>query len=68
MPTEFIEKMAKYIAFLQHQYDVYRGESGKEDMAEFYSTKLSAARDICILFKCAPEIYSEVRRIYGGNR
>ena len=67
MPVEFIERMGKYVAFLQRQMAGYFGEPGREDMVGFYSTKIETARDICVIFGYETEVFAEACKWYKGD-
>lgn len=64
MSSEFIFEMAKYVAYLQSRADVHFYERTDKDMADYYITKCDAARDICSIFDCIPEVWAEAKKIY----
>lgn len=65
MPNDFISKMAKYVAFLYRQADVWEDETDRRDMVDLFATKLETCRDICAMFDCRTEVWREARKIYN---
>ena len=64
MPEDFISKMAKYVAFLYREADVWKRETGRIDMVNLFMMKVEAVRDICTIFGCREEVWSEALKIY----
>lgn len=64
MTNEQIEKLASYIAFLRGRYDAYYADDDRE-MSEYISAKISAAREIAIVFECREEVFRKVEEMEG---
>ena len=64
MPEDFISKMAKYVAFLYREADVWKRETGRIDMVNLFMTKVETVRDICSMLGCREEVWSESLKFY----
>lgn len=64
MPNEFISKMARYVAFLQREADVWYYEGDRRDMSSYFLEKVDTARDICAMFGCVKDVWDEAKKIY----
>ena len=64
MPEDFISKIAKYVAFLYRGSDVLKHQTRRIDTADLFMTKVEAVRDICTIFGCREEVWSEALKIY----
>ena len=64
MPNEFISKMAKYVAFLCREADIWESEAERQDMTDLFMTKVETAKDICAMFGCKDEVWAEAEKIY----
>lgn len=63
---DFIHKMARYVAYLRREADIWHEESGDGEMYQFFITKLEGVRDVCAMFGCVFEVWAEARKIYKG--
>lgn len=64
MPKDFIEKMAKYIAFLYRERDVWEHETGWTETVDLFELKIEACRDICTMFGVRTEVWKQAKTIY----
>lgn len=64
MPNDFISKMAKYIAFLHRERDVWEDATDRRDMVDLFATKIETCRDICAMFGCRAEVWKEAKKFY----
>lgn len=64
MPKDFIEKMAKYVAFLNRERDKWYEETTWEEMVNLFDLKIEACRDICSMFGVRAEVWREAKKIY----
>lgn len=64
MPNDFISKMAKYIAFLYRERDVWEDATDRRDMVDLLAAKIETVRDICAMFGCRAEVWREAKKIY----
>lgn len=61
----FIDNMARYLAYLHRTADSYYYSTLRDrDMIDFFVNKIEAVRDICIIFKCTPEVWAKAKTIY----
>lgn len=64
LPEEFISKMAKYVAFLYREVDVWSHETTNRNTVSLFNDKIEAARDICTMFNCRADVWREAKKIY----
>lgn len=64
MPKDFVDKMAKYVAWLRREADVWEEATDRQDMVDLFATKLETCRDICAMFGCRAEVWKKVEEIY----
>lgn len=64
MPNDFIPKLARYVAYLQREADVWSYEEGRKDMSSYFLEKVDTVRDICAMFGCISEVWAEAKKIY----
>ena len=64
MPEKFISKMAKYVAFLCREADIWELEAERKDIENLFMTKVETAMDICAMFGCKDEVQEEAEKIY----
>lgn len=64
MPNDFISRMARYVAFLYRERDVWDDATDRRDMVDLFTIKLETVRDICAMFSCRAEVWREVKTIY----
>ena len=62
MTNEQIEKLAGYIVYLRGRYDMYVYDAN-DDMVDYISAKLEAAREIAIVFNCREEVFRKVEEM-----
>lgn len=68
MPNEFISKMAKYVAFLYREADIWEHETGWTETVNLFMTKIETVRDICAMFGCRAEVWAEAVKVYDFNK
>lgn len=64
MPRDFIEKMARYVAFLHREIDVWNIETNWPEKADLFNLKIEACSDICSMLNCRSEVWREAKKIY----
>lgn len=64
MPKDFVEKMAKYVAFLYREEDLWDLKTGRKETVNLFGLKIEAASDICSMFNCRAEVWREAKKIY----
>lgn len=64
MPNDFISKMAKYVAFLNREADIWEHETDCKDATSVFYDKIETCRDICTMFGVRSEVWREAKKIY----
>jgi len=67
MPENFVSTMAKYLAFLAREKDMWEAEDIDtcQDVAGLISMKIETVRDICAMFNCRDAVWKESMKIYN---
>ena len=65
MPNDFIPKMARYVAFLQREADVWYYERNDREMSSYFLEKVDTVKDICTMFGVTSEVWREAKKIYN---
>lgn len=58
-------KLAKYIAFLRREADIWRQETTNVDRLSYFDGKMDTAIDICTMLGCKDKVLSEASKIYN---
>lgn len=64
MPNDFVEKMAKYVAFLHREQDMWMLETDWTEAAKVFGLKIEACCDICTMFGVREEVWNKAKEIY----
>lgn len=64
MPENFISKMAKYVAFLCREADLWELRGNHKNIENLFTAKIETAMDICAMFGCRDEVQAEAEKIY----
>lgn len=64
MPKDFVEKMAKYVAFLYREADQWKHETGWTETVKLFDDKIETVRDICAMFGVRAEVWKAAKKIY----
>ena len=64
MNDEFIQKMARYVAFLSREKDIWANAAERQDMADIFATKLETVLDICAMFDCKDSVLEQAVEFY----
>lgn len=65
MPKDFIERMARYVAFLYREEKVWEESTDRQDMVDLFASKIETVRDICAMFGCRAEVWKAAQEIYN---
>ena len=64
MNDEFIQKMARYVAFLSREKDMWANAAERQDRAVFFAIKLKTVSDICAMFDCRDTVWKQAEEFY----
>lgn len=64
MPENFVSKMAKYVAFLCREADLWELQGNYKNIENLFTAKIETAMDICAMFGCRDEVQAEAEKIY----
>lgn len=64
MSEDFISKMAKYVAFLCREADLWELHGNHKNIENLFTVKIETAMDICAMFGCKDEVWAEAEKIY----
>lgn len=64
MTDEFISKLARYVAFLRRESEIWRQGAMNVDRLNYLDGKMDTAMDICTMLGCRDKVWSEAAKIY----
>lgn len=64
MNNEIISKLARYVAFLRRESNIWRQGAMNIDRLNYLDGKMDGVMDICTMLGCRDEVWSEAAKIY----
>lgn len=65
MTDELVSKLARYVAFLRREADIWRQGATNVDRLNYLDGKMDTAMDICTMLGCRDKVWSEAAKIYA---